>query len=52
MNELQSTKQINSLKVKAIRNGGFSKYKDQIIEKCKQHFEAFGIDLTPKHLKA
>jgi hypothetical protein len=48
--QLQSTKAINTLKVKSIRNGGYTKYKKQILDACKKHKELFGIDLTPKQL--
>ena len=48
--QLKSTKAINSLKVKAIRNGGYTKFKNQILEACAKHKELFGTDLTPKHL--
>jgi hypothetical protein len=50
MTRLESTKSINNLKVKAIRNGGFVKFKNQILDACAKHKELFGIDLTPKHL--
>jgi hypothetical protein len=50
MTRLDSTKAINSLKVKAIRKGGYAKFKDQILVACALHLELFGIDLTPKHL--
>lgn len=50
MTQLESTKAINALKVKATRNGGYKKYKNAIIEACKAHKELFGIDLTPKHI--
>ena len=49
-NQLQSTKAINTLKVKAIRNGSYAKFKNQIIEACSKHKELFGTDLTPKQL--
>ena len=50
MTQLQSTKEINKLKAKAIRKGGYSKFKVQILEACTKHKELFGADLTPKHL--
>lgn len=50
MTRLQSTKTINNLKIKAIRNGGYIRFKKQILEACSKHKELFGIDLTPKHL--
>jgi len=48
--QLQSTKAINTLKLKAIKKGGYTKFKIQILEACKLHLEMFGTDLTPKHL--
>ena len=48
--QLQSTKAINTLKVKSIRSGGYTKFKKQILNACKKHKELFGIDLTPKQL--
>ena len=48
--QLESTKAINSLKVKAIRNGGYKRFKTQILEACAKHKELFGSDLTPLHL--
>jgi len=50
MTQLQSTKKINSLKLKAIKKGGYLKFKVQILEACKLHLELFGNDLTPLHL--
>ncbi len=49
-NQLESTKSINTLKVKAIRSGGYAKFKNQILEACAKHKELFGTDLTPKNL--
>ena len=51
MKRLQSTKNINSLKLKAIRNGGYKKHAKKIIEACNKHKDIFGIDLTPQHIK-
>ena len=51
MTRLQSTKNINSLKLKAIRNGGYKKHAKKIIEACNKHKDIFGIDLTPQHIK-
>ena len=48
--QLQSTKAINTLKVKAIKNGGYDKFKNQILDACAKHKEMFGTDLTPKQL--
>jgi hypothetical protein len=48
--QLASTKQINSLKLKAIKKGGYEKFKNEILEACKNHFENYGVDLTPKQL--
>ena len=48
--QLESTKAINTLKSKAIKKGGYAKYKSQILEACANHKEMFGTDLTPKHL--
>lgn len=50
MTRLESTKAINNLKIKAIRNGGYAKFKTEILNMCAKHFELFGSDLTPKHL--
>ena len=50
MTRLESTKKINSLKMTAIRNGGYIRFKKQILEMCAKHKEFFGIDLTPKQL--
>lgn len=48
--QLESTKSINSLKSKAIKKGGYAKYKDAILLACANHKEMFGTDLTPKRL--
>ena len=48
--QLASTKQINSLKLKARKKGGYQKFKIEILEACKNHFENYGVDLTPKQL--
>jgi hypothetical protein len=45
---LESTKEILSLKEKAIRNGGYKKYKNSILEMCAKHKELYDVDLTPK----
>lgn len=50
MTELESTRAINTLKCKAIRRGGYAKFKNAILEACRIHKEMFGKDLTPKHL--
>ena len=50
MTQLQSTKAISTLKSKAIKKGGYAKYKSEILEACANHKEMFGTDLTPKHL--
>lgn len=50
MTSLESTKAINKLKVKAIRNGGYLKFKKEILDACAKHKSLFGSDLTPKHL--
>ena len=50
LTQLESTKAINTLKSKAIKKGGYAKFKNQILEACKLHLEMFGTDLTPKHL--
>ena len=49
MTQLESTKQINSLKLKAIKKGGYAKFEKTLLAACKNHFELFGVDLTPKH---
>ena len=51
MNRLESTKAINQLKLRAIKNGGYTKYSKQILKACEAHLEIFGYDLTPKQLK-
>jgi len=48
--QLQSTKAINSLKLKAIKKGGYNKYKEAIILACENHKKIFGTDLTLKQL--
>lgn len=48
--QLQSTKAINQLKLKAIRHGGYRKFKMQIELACDKHLQEFGVDLFPKHL--
>ena len=50
MNRLESTKAINKLKIKAIKNGGYTKYSKQILKACDLHSEVYGNDLTPKQL--
>lgn len=45
--KLRSAKAINDLKLKAIDNGGYEKFKTQIINACEKHKEKYGIDLTP-----
>jgi len=50
MSQLDSTKAINNLKIKAIKNGGYYKFRMKIIASCEKHLELFGVDLTPKHL--
>ena len=50
MTQLQSTKQINILKSKAIKKGGYAKFKNALLLACTNHFQLFGVDLTPKHL--
>lgn len=49
--ELESTKKINALKLKAIKQGGYDKFKNIIIEACLIHKSKFGKDLTPIQLK-
>lgn len=51
VSELESTKKINKLKFSAIKAGGYNLDKDNILKACKEHFELFGKDLTPKRLK-
>lgn len=51
-NQLKSTKAINSLKLRAIKNGGYKKHATKIIEACALHKKLFNIDLTPKQLSA
>ncbi len=47
---LESTKRINRIKMSAIKNGGYAKHSKIILKACADHLEAYGIDLTPKHL--
>jgi|TARA_R110000823_G_scaffold188979_1_gene320921 hypothetical protein len=49
MTQLQSTKNLNSLKLKAIKNGGYAKHRNIILLACEAHKAAFGVDLTPKN---
>lgn len=51
MDRLDSTKKINALKIKAIRNGGYAKFKEKIKAACEEHSAKFGVDLLPKQLK-
>lgn len=51
MTRLESTKAINTLKNKAIRKGGYLKFKNAILTACQIHLDLYGVDLTPKHLK-
>lgn len=51
MTKLESTKQVNKIKLSAINNGGYDKNKNAVLSECKRHFEQFGDDLTPKCLK-
>ncbi len=51
MTRLESTNKLNALKAKAIKKGGYLKFKQEILTACKIHFENFGIDLTPLQLK-
>lgn len=51
MTQLQSTQAINILKAKAIRKGGYAKFKDAILLACEVHKNLFGSDLTPNQLK-
>jgi len=46
--QLESTKAINSLKMKAIKKGGYLKFKNEILIACENHKKIFGNDLTPK----
>lgn len=50
-NQLQSTKAINSIKVRAIKQGGYNTNREAIIEACNLHKELYNVDLTPKQLK-
>ena len=45
------TKNINRIKLTAIRNGGYKKHAKTIIEACARHLEEFGMDLTPQQFK-
>ncbi len=47
---LESTKNINRIKLRAIKNGGYAKHSKKIIEACALHLEAYGMDLTPQQL--
>lgn len=50
MTELQSIKQLNALKSKAINNGGYLKHKGIIVQACELHKEKFNKDFTPKNI--
>ncbi|MES2240459.1 MAG: hypothetical protein V4497_09410 [Bacteroidota bacterium] len=49
--QLESTKAINNLKAKAIKNGGYDKFRNQILESCAKHNQLFGTDYTPNQWK-
>ena len=51
MTRLKSTKEINKLKLRSIKNGGYKRNASKIIKACTNHMEAFGIDLLPQQLK-
>ena len=51
MTQLESTKMVNSLKLKFIKKGGYEKFKKQLKLVCELHHKEFGVDLYPKHLK-
>jgi hypothetical protein len=51
MSELESLKQLNSLKELAINDGGYEKHRTMILLACELHKEKFGKDYTPKQLK-
>jgi hypothetical protein len=48
--QLKSTKKINNLKLKAIKKGGYLKFKNEILLACELHKKLFGTDLIPKQL--
>ena len=48
MTQLAATKQLNALKLHAINNGGFEKFRTVILLACEYHKTTFGVDLTPK----
>ncbi len=51
MSALKSLKRINELKAKAIKNGGYEKFKNQLSTLCELHRAEFGVDFYPKHLE-
>lgn len=51
MTQLESTKYINDLKLKAIKKGGYHKLEKEIRLECKRHLDRFNVDLMPNQLK-
>lgn len=52
MNQLESTKQINRLKLNCIKNGGYKKHAEILLKACKIHYQKYGTDYTPFQLKS
>ena len=50
MSNLESTKAINKLKLRAIKNGGYAKHSAKIMKACELHLATFGVDHRPKQL--
>ena len=50
MSNLESTKAINKLKLRAIKNGGYAKHATKIMKACELHLSTFGVDHRPKQL--
>jgi hypothetical protein len=50
MSQLESSKRINKLKLSAIKNGGYIKNREAIIEACTYHLTTYEQDLFPKNL--
>lgn len=48
MSKLESIKQLNSLKLSAIKNGGYEKNKKVLLEACLLHQTLFGDNHIPK----
>jgi|TARA_R110000796_G_scaffold59008_5_gene135966 hypothetical protein len=51
MTKLESIKNINRIKLNAIKKGGYKKHYTAIKDACAKHFEQFGSDHMPLQLK-